>query len=376
MSSAWNHLLQRQIKRHLGSIDNLPEGVIGLFQSINDTYNSLEDDILLLQNSIEISSQELRDAYHQQKQDAEDRKETIEKIKEAISALTPEGETSIIGDKSSLSENSLLLGSLIRLIEERKQMEFSLKESENSLREILDSQDVGVTIIDVETLEIAFINKKGADLFGRSKEEIIGNLCHPMICQKESGMCNLHDPTLLVRQAEQFFVNAKGEKIPILKSVVYSSFKGRKRLVESFVDISSLKVAEAALIKAKDAAEQANRAKSEFVANMSHEIRTPLNGVIGFSDLLMKTKLNETQKHYMQTVFYSANSLLDLLNDILDFSKIESGKFELNPERTDLIVLSEQISDVLKFRAHEKEIELLLNLPVDLPRFIKSIPSD
>lgn len=87
------------------------------------------------------------------------------------------------------------------------------------------------------------------------------------------------------------------------------------------------------LVKAKNDAEAANQAKSEFLANMSHEIRTPLNGVIGFSDLLMKTNLTETQLHYMQTVYYSANSLLDLLNDILDFSKIEAGKFELNPEK-------------------------------------------
>jgi CheY-like chemotaxis protein/HPt (histidine-containing phosphotransfer) domain-containing protein len=72
----------------------------------------------------------------------------------------------------------------------------------------------------------------------------------------------------------------------------------------------------------------------------------------------------------MSTVFYSANSLLDLLNDILDFSKIESGKFELNPEKTDVIELAEQISDILKFRADEKKLEMLLNLSVNLPRFM------
>ncbi len=343
-------------------------------QDINDTYNNFDDDICLLQNSIEISSQELRDAYLKKKQDAEAQKDTIDRIKEAIFALTPEGETINHGTQDSLSDNSHLFTSLIRLIEERKQMEVSLKESEFSLREILDSQDVGVTIIDVESHEVSFINKKGADLYGTPKEEIIGKPCHEMICPTRWGECTLSQPGSLLKTAEKVFLNVKGERIPILKSVVHSSFNGRKRLVESYVDISSLKMAEAALIKAKESAETANRAKSEFLANMSHEIRTPLNGVIGFSDLLMKTKLNDTQKHYMQTVFYSANSLLDLLNDVLDFSKIESGKFEMNPEKTDVILLSEQISDVLKFRAHEKGLELLLNLPADLPRFIEIDP--
>ncbi|MEI6898724.1 MAG: ATP-binding protein [Bacteroidota bacterium] len=370
MDSSLNKLLLRQVKRHFGSFENLPEEVKKLFSDINDSYNSFDDDFRLLQNSIEISSQELRDAYIRQKQDVETQKETIEKIKEAIYALIPEGESFPDEEQSDLSGNTFLFNALLNMIEERKQMEASIKESENSLREILDSMDVGVSIIDIETHQISFVNKKCADLYGTSKEDLTGKVCHSLICVRKQGECNLHDPCVRMKSAERVFLNSKGEHIPVLKSVIHSTYNGRKRLVESFVDISSVKLAEEALIKAKEVAEKANMAKSEFLANMSHEIRTPLNGVIGFSDLLMKTTLNETQKHYMQTVFYSANSLLDLLNDILDFSKIEAGKLELNPDKTDVILFSEQIIDVLKYRAHENKIELLLNLSVDLPRFI------
>lgn len=91
-----------------------------------------------------------------------------------------------------------------------------------------------------------------------------------------------------------------------------------------FIDITERKQTET-VIKAKELAEAANRAKSEFLANMSHEIRTPLNGIIGFTDLLMKTNLGRTQEKYMTTINQSANSLLEIINDILDFSKIEAG---------------------------------------------------
>ncbi len=124
------------------------------------------------------------------------------------------------------------------------------------------------------------------------------------------------------------------------------------------------------LVKAKKQAIIASKAKSEFLANMSHEIRTPLNGVIGFTDLLMQSKLNEIQFQYMGTVSQSANALLDIINDILDFSKIEAGKLELSIEKVDLIEICNQVADMVKYQAHKKELELLLNVSAKIPRYI------
>lgn len=97
---------------------------------------------------------------------------------------------------------------------------------------------------------------------------------------------------------------------------------------------------------------------------MSHEIRTPLNGVIGFTDLVLKSQLNETQFQYLSIINQSANSLLNIVNDILDFSKIEAGKMELDTVKCTLNELASEAIDIVKFQAQKKNLEILLNLPL------------
>ena len=134
-------------------------------------------------------------------------------------------------------------------------------------------------------------------------------------------------------------------------------------------DITEQKNTEATLLTAKHESDSANKAKSEFLANMSHEIRTPLNGVIGFTDLLLRTPLNKIQQQYAKNANTSGHSLLGIINDILDFSKIEAGKMELDWIKADIIELVELTSDIIKFHASQKNIEFLLNIQQDIPRY-------
>jgi PAS domain S-box-containing protein len=124
-------------------------------------------------------------------------------------------------------------------------------------------------------------------------------------------------------------------------------------------------------IKAKEKAEASNKAKSDFLANMSHEIRTPLNGIVGFTDLLLKTKFDKDQLEYLTTVNESANTLMEIINNILDFSKIESGKLELISEEIDIYELSNQIINLFKYEANHKKIDLVLYIDPAVPQFIK-----
>jgi len=135
-------------------------------------------------------------------------------------------------------------------------------------------------------------------------------------------------------------------------------------------DITETALRREELKQAKIQSEQASIAKSEFLANMSHEIRTPLNGVIGFTDLVMKTKMTDTQKQYLGIVNQSANALLSIINDILDFSKIEAGKLELDVDKCDIYEITSQSADIISFPIQSKGLEMLLNIPSDLPRFV------
>ncbi len=162
---------------------------------------------------------------------------------------------------------------------------------------------------------------------------------------------------------------------------LYDEFGAVVGVLGSYYDISGVKAATEQMARAKEAAEQAreeaeqaNQSKSDFLANMSHEIRTPINAIVGMANLTLKTELDDKQKRYLRVIDSSSKALLGVINDILDFSKIEANKLTIERIPFDLDEVLATIADMFAYKAYDKDLEFIINLPANIPTMLIGDP--
>lgn len=260
-------------------------------------------------------------------------------------------------------------------ITNQKKMEEALSTERARLLAFIEHTPAAVAMLDNDMKYLAVSQKwiddykfKTSDLIGASHYQMFPNLDEERKARHKEILKGKID-----KREEDIFIDSKTDEQHFITMEMRPWYRSEAEIGGMMIftqDISGMIAQREELKAARVHADEANLAKSEFLANMSHEIRTPLNGVIGFTDLVLKTKLDEIQQQYLKIVSQSAGALLNIINDILDFSKIEAGKFELDIEKCDLYEMTCQATDITTYQIQSKNLEMLLNLSPQLPRFV------
>ena len=263
-------------------------------------------------------------------------------------------------------------------ITSRIQMEEALKDNERKIRRILETSSEGFWLFDNDfrTMEVndelcRILNLSKDSFFGKNLSEFIDEENFKLLTEGNEDLESEKRRSfeIALHRADGSTISCLFNSTPLLDE--YDEKIGSFSLV---TDISELKKAQNELLRAKEEAESATKAKSSFLANMSHEIRTPMNAIIGLSGLALKTNLDSRQKDYINKINNAGLNLLGIINDILDFSKIEAERLDVEIIDFFLEDVFNNVSSITGHKAHEKGLEFLFVTNKNVPTGLKGDP--
>ncbi|MDC0335266.1 PAS domain S-box protein [Pseudodesulfovibrio sp.] len=266
----------------------------------------------------------------------------------------------------------------VRDITVRKESENRIRQSLSKFEAILENSLMGIAMS--RSRKFVTINRRGAEIFGYSPGELIGNDVSVLLDSHGAvdNFVQASRDALSERgdfNTEQAFRDKDGNVVwcrMYAKAVDVESLE--KGVIWAWDDITDHRRAQDDLMRAREDAEAANRAKSEFLAAMSHEIRTPMNAIVGMTDITLQTDLNDDQRDYLKTVMDSSQHLLNIINDILDLSKIEARKLTLDRVDFDLPFHLQTTIKGLEMQARQKGLEMVLEISDEIEECVKGDP--
>ena len=259
---------------------------------------------------------------------------------------------------------------LLKESAEREQAERKLREANALNRKIIEASMMGVLAYNGQSGQCLMANRAASKIFNASVDQLIHQNFRQIASWKASGLLPMAEQVLatgIEHQAEVHMVPPLGKEVWMECQLAIFLNRGELHLLLLLHDITGRKHDQQDLERAKEAAEKANSAKSQFLANMSHDIRTPMNAIIGFGHLFSQTDLDARQRDYLAKIQSSAQLLLCVINDILDFSKIEANRIELESVSFNPFSVFEDLSNIVGIGAAQKNIELLFTIGPEIP---------
>jgi PAS domain S-box-containing protein len=287
----------------------------------------------------------------------------------------PDGRKALLDTQKTAirAKDGTVLGLLgvARDITERKAAEKAIADQRVALQNILDNSPVGTAF----TLNgrFRYMNPEFAGAFDARPGDD-ATLIYADPTDRDALVADLK-AGVPVRNREMVLVAKGGTKRLFLATFMPFTHEGEQGVMGWLLDISERKAAELELQAAKEAAEEATKAKSSFLATMSHEIRTPMNGVMSMAEMLDQTELSADQRDMTKVIRNSAEALMTILNDILDFSKIEAGKLQFERLPLDIGDVIEEAAELIAARADEKGLDLVVEVDPALPARIAGDPT-